>query len=188
MVSDQPQASSEPTEIATLGAGCFWCVEAIFGQLGGVVSVASGYSGGHVENPTYEEVCGGSTGHAEVCQIRFKPERISYPELLEVFWRTHDPTTLNRQGKDVGTQYRSAIFYHDDQQRATAVACKAELDASNAWSDPIVTEIVPFQKFFPAEDYHQDYFARNPAAPYCAVVIRPKVQKFRNTFSDRCQQ
>jgi peptide-methionine (S)-S-oxide reductase len=182
MVNEQPQPVSGPAEVATLGAGCFWCVEAIFGQLDGVISVESGYSGGHLENPTYEQVCSGSTGHAEVCQICFNPERISYRELLEVFWQTHDPTTLNRQGNDVGTQYRSAVFYHDDQQRATAEACKAELDASSTWADPIVTEIVPFQHFFPAEDYHQDYFARNPDAPYCAVVIRPKVQKFRDIF------
>ena len=171
--------------IATLGAGCFWCVEAMFQQLDGVISVESGYSGGATDDPTYEKVCGGSTGHAEVCQIRFDPAKIAFRELLEVFWQTHDPTTLNRQGNDVGTQYRSAIFCHSDEQQATAEACKAELDTSDTWPNPIVTEIAPFTKFFPAEDGHQDYFARNPDVAYCSVVVGPKVQKFRSKFVDR---
>lgn len=172
-------------EVATFGAGCFWCVEAVFAELAGVQSVVSGYAGGSVENPTYEQVCSGLTGHAEVCQITYDPQQISFPELLEVFWKTHDPTTLNRQGADVGTQYRSAIFCHDETQRQLAEKYKKELDASGAWSAPIVTEIVPFTKFFPAENYHQDYFARNPNQGYCAFVIQPKLDKFRKVFKEK---
>lgn len=169
-------------EITTLGAGCFWCVEAVYQDIRGVVSVVSGYSGGHVENPTYEQVSGGRTGHAEVCQIEFDPEQISYAEILEVFFETHDPTSLNRQGNDIGTQYRSVIFYHDDKQKETAEAVKAKYEKSGRWKKPIVTEIVAFEKFYRAEDYHQNYYKSNPHAGYCQVVIRPKLDKFRKTF------
>lgn len=171
--------------LATFGAGCFWCVEAVFMDLNGVESVVSGYSGGHVDNPTYKQVCAGTTGHAEVIQVRYDPTVISFEELLEVFWKTHDPTTLNRQGADVGTQYRSAIFYHDEEQKRLAEAYKQKLDASGAFVDPIVTEIVTFEKFYPAEDYHQNYFNQNESQPYCAFVIRPKVDKFRQVFGNK---
>jgi peptide-methionine (S)-S-oxide reductase len=175
-------------ETATFGAGCFWCVEAVFQQLKGVHRVVSGYSGGAGENPTYEQVCTGRTGHAEVTQIAYDPDIISYEDLLYVFWRTHDPTTLNRQGADVGTQYRSVIFYHNDEQKALAEKSKAETDASGLWADPIVTEIAPFEKFYPAEDYHQNYYLDNPNQPYCRAVIDPKVRKFRKEFQDRLQE
>jgi len=183
--SANPRPDSQPTEVATLGAGCFWCVEAVFAELAGVQSVVSGYAGGSVENPTYEQVCSGRTGHAEVCQITYDPRQISFADVLEVFWKTHDPTTLNRQGADVGTQYRSAIFYHNDAQRELAEKYKQKLDASGAWTAPIVTEIVPFKKFFPAEAYHQDYFALNPNQGYCSFVIKPKLDKFRQVFADK---
>lgn len=176
---------SKRLETATLGAGCFWCVEAIFQQLKGVHRVVSGYAGGRVENPTYEQVCTGTTGHAEVVQITFDPEEISFEELLYVFWRTHDPTTLNRQGADVGTQYRSVIFYHDEGQKAVAERSKNEAEASGLWPNPIVTEIVPFRNFYPAEEYHQDYYLQNPNQPYCRAVIDPKLQKLRNEFGER---
>ncbi|MFX1578914.1 MAG: peptide-methionine (S)-S-oxide reductase MsrA [Promethearchaeota archaeon] len=169
-------------ETATFGSGCFWCTEAVFQQLKGVSSVVSGYSGGHVENPTYQQVCTGRTGHAEVCQIQFDPEQISYEELLEVFFNTHDPTTLNRQGNDVGTQYRSVIFYHSEEQRETAERVKAELDNSGDWKNPIVTEIVPFEGFYKAEDYHQNYYRNNPNAGYCRLIIAPKLNKFEKVF------
>jgi peptide-methionine (S)-S-oxide reductase len=172
-------------ETATFGAGCFWCVEAIFLDLQGVHKVVSGYAGGTVQNPTYQQVCSGTTGHAEVTQITFDPEVISYEELLYVFWRTHDPTTLNRQGADVGTQYRSVIFYHDEAQKAIAEQSKQETDASDLWPNPIVTEIVPFEHFYEAEAYHQNYYHLNPNQPYCRLVIDPKVQKFRKTFQDQ---
>jgi peptide-methionine (S)-S-oxide reductase len=178
-------ASSGTLETATFGAGCFWCVEAVFQNLQGVASVMSGYAGGTVENPTYEQVCSGATGHAEVCQIQFDPARISYRELLEVFWQTHDPTTLNRQGSDEGTQYRSAIFYHSDRQRQTAELYKKELAAAKIWDRPIVTEIVPFKKFYKAEDYHQNYYRQNAGQPYCRFVITPKVEKFRKVFEKK---
>jgi peptide-methionine (S)-S-oxide reductase len=171
-------------ETATLGAGCFWCVEAIFQDLRGVERVESGFSGGHVKNPAYREVVNGTTGHAEVCNIIFDPDTISFKELLEVFWTTHDPTTLNRQGNDVGTQYRSAIFYHDDEQKMIAEKSKKEI-APQIWDDPIVTEISPFEAFYPAENYHQDYFNLNPNQGYCRVVIAPKVAKFRKKFADK---
>ena len=170
-------------EKATLGAGCFWCVEAVYQNLAGVESVVSGYAGGHVPHPTYEQVCTGTTGHAEVAQITFDPAVVSYGEILDVFWRTHDPTTLNRQGADVGTQYRSVIFYHTDEQRRIAKESKAAADASGLWKNPIVTEIAPLTEFFPAEDYHQNYFRRNPHQPYCQMVVAPKVEKFKLTFS-----
>ena len=171
-------------ETATLGAGCFWCVEAIFQNLKGVHQVVSGYAGGQVENPTYRQVCTEETGHAEVIQVIFDPEVISFADLLYVFWRTHDPTTLNRQGADTGTQYRSAIFYHSEIQRISAEESKKETDASDLWPSPIVTEIVPFTNFYQAEDYHQSYFQLNPRQPYCHVVIEPKLRKFRKDFKD----
>lgn len=170
-------------EIATFGAGCFWCVEAVFQEIKGVISVASGYAGGHVENPTYKQVTTGTTGHAEVTQIQFDPEQLSYEELLEVFFGTHNPTTLNRQGNDVGTQYRSIIFYHDEEQKEMAEKVKARIDGSGIWKDPIVTEIVPFTKFFKAEDYHQNYYRNNPNQAYCRFVIRPKLDKLERTFT-----
>lgn len=169
-------------EIATLGGGCFWCSEAIFTELRGVEKVASGYSGGNVPNPSYEAVCTGKTGHAEVIQITFDPEIISFRELLEVFFTIHDPTTLNRQGSDVGTQYRSAIFYHAPEQEKIAREVIAELEKANVWDAPIVTEITPFKAFYPAEEYHREYFERNPEQPYCRIVIAPKVAKFRKQF------
>ncbi|GAB4239364.1 MAG: peptide-methionine (S)-S-oxide reductase MsrA [Ekhidna sp.] len=172
-------------EIATFGSGCFWCSEAIFSRLKGVVKVKSGYAGGHKKNPTYEEVCGGTTGHAEVVQITFDPDIISYPELLEVFWKTHDPTTLNRQGNDVGTQYRSAVFYHSDDQKALAESFKSKLEEAKVWEDPIVTEIVPISNFYEAENYHDDYFNKNGSQPYCAFVVAPKVEKFKKVFEDK---
>lgn len=172
-------------ELATFGNGCFWCTEAVFQDLNGVVKVVSGYAGGHVENPTYKQVCSATTGHAEVLQISFDPQKISYEELLEVFWETHDPTTLNRQGNDVGPQYRSIIFYHDENQKQLAEKYKQELDASGAFADPIVTLIEPLPKFYPAEDYHQNYFKLNGHQPYCSFVVRPKVEKFRKVFKDK---
>lgn len=174
-------------ETATLGAGCFWCVEAIFQDLKGVKRVDSGFSGGHVKNPAYKEVVNGDTGHAEVCNIIFDPDSISFGELLEVFWTTHDPTTLNRQGNDVGTQYRSAIFYHDEEQKKVAEASIKEI-APQIWDNPIVTEITEFEAFYPAENYHQDYFNLNPNQGYCRVVIAPKVQKFRKKFADKLKK
>ncbi len=169
---------------ATFGAGCFWCVEAIFEQVKGVIEVQSGYSGGHVKNPSYKEVCDGTTGHAEVCQLTFNPEVISYIELLEIFWQTHDPTTLNRQGNDSGTQYRSVIFYHDEVQKRIAVEMKKRLNNEKIWADPIVTKIIAFKKFYAAEDYHENYYKKNPNQPYCSVVITPKVNKFKKTFQE----
>ena len=172
-------------ELATFGGGCFWCVEAFYQDLQGVLEVVSGYTGGSVPKPTYREVCDGTTGHAEVVQIRFDPKTVSYRVLLDVFWRTHDPTTLNRQGADVGTQYRSVIFYHDEQQRAEAAQSMAETDTSELWPDPIVTEISPLTEFYRAEDYHQNYYRSNRAQHYCVFVIDPKMQWFREAFQDR---
>lgn len=173
-------------EVATLGNGCFWCTEAVFQQVRGVEKVVSGYTGGHVDNPTYKQVCSGETGHAEVLQVTFDPAVVTFQEILEVFWNTHDPTTLNRQGNDVGTQYRSAIFYHSDAQRTIAEAYKAQLQQSGTWKEPIVTEIVPFTKFYPAEDYHQNYFNDNERSnPYCQFVVRPKVDKFKKQFPNK---
>lgn len=180
---------SGKTDTATLANGCFWCTEAIFEQLDGVISAVSGYTGGEGENPTYKEVCTGETGHAEALQIVYDPSKISFDELLEVFWETHDPTTLNRQGNDVGTQYRSGVFYHNEEQREKAEKYKAELDKSGAFDKPIVTEITPFKNFYPAEDYHQQYFENNENAnPYCKIVIRPKVDKFRKVFKDKLKK
>lgn len=172
-------------ETATFGNGCFWCTEAVFQRLKGVQSVQSGYAGGHVDRPSYEQVCGGNTGHAEVIQITYDPAEITFDELLEVFWKTHDPTTLNRQGNDVGTQYRSAIFYHNDDQRRLAEEYKKKLDAEKIWKDPIVTEITPFTNFFPAENYHRDYYNRNGHQPYCVFVVKPKVEKLEKLFRSK---
>ncbi len=169
-------------DTAILGAGCFWCVEAVFQNLKGVQKVESGYTGGHVKNPTYEEVCTGTTGHAEVARIIFYPEIITFAQLLKVFWHTHDPTTLNRQGADVGTQYRSVIFYHNDEQRKTAEESKQRTDSSGLWADPIITEISPLGEFYLAEDYHQNYYDNNPNQPYCSMVIASKLQKFFKEF------
>ena len=172
-------------ETATLAAGCFWCVEAIFDDLKGVEDVVSGYSGGHTENPTYKEVCSETTGHAEVVQIRFDPSELSFKELLQVFFTVHDPTTLNRQGGDIGTSYRSAVFYHSDEQKRVAEETIAEFNAEGIYDNPIVTEVTAFDKFWPAEDYHQEYFANNPNQPYCNAVVAPKVAKFRKQYFDR---
>ena len=176
------------TEIATLAGGCFWCLEAVFDQLKGVEDVVSGYAGGHVRNPSYQQVCNGTTGHAEVIQIKFNPEVISFREILDVFFTIHDPTTLNRQGNDVGTQYRSAIFYHTPEQKATAEAVISELNAQHLWHAPIVTEVTPIDKFYPAEDYHQEYFARNPNQGYCQIIIAPKVAKFRKAHLEKLRR
>ena len=172
-------------EIATFGNGCFWCTEAVFQRLNGVEKVISGYMGGTSKNPTYEQVCSGTTGHAEVLQIIYDPEQISYNELLDVFWATHDPTTLNRQGNDVGTQYRSVIFYHNDEQKELAQKSKKDLDEAGAFGDPIVTLIDPVSEFYPAENYHQDYFNRNGQQPYCNFVVRPKVDKFQKVYKEK---
>lgn len=180
--------TNNKTETATLGTGCFWCTEAIFQQLKGVISATSGYSGGHVDNPTYKEVCEGTTGHAEVIQVVYDPTIISFDELLEVFWQTHDPTTLNRQGNDVGPQYRSVIFYHNNEQKEKAEKYKAELDKSKAFDNPIVTEISPFTTFYKAENYHQDYYNNNGSQPYCYYVIRPKLEKFNKVFKDKIKK
>lgn len=175
-------------ETATLAAGCFWCVEAVFDDLKGVEEVVSGYSGGHKANPTYQEVCSETTGHAEVVQIRFDPEAISFKEILQVFFSVHDPTTLNRQGNDIGSSYRSAIFYHSDEQRRIAEEVIKEVEAENVYDNPIVTEVAPFDKFYQAENYHQEYFANNPNQPYCAAIVAPKVAKFRKKFVDRLKR
>jgi len=172
-------------ELATFGGGCFWCVEAIFERVNGVHKVVSGYSGGHVVNPDYKEVTTGLTGHAEVVQIRYDPQKISYTELLEIFFKTHDPTTLNRQGNDVGTQYRSVIFYHNEEQKKEAVHVIAVLGTEEIWDKPIVTTIEAFETFYKAEAYHQEYFENNPNAGYCRIVINPKVEKFEKTFREK---
>lgn len=192
-VSDNNKPSQRKTmntefELATFGGGCFWCTEAIFQQVAGVQKVVSGYAGGKVKNPTYKEVCTGLTGHAEVVQITFDPAVISYDELLEIFWKTHDPTTLNRQGNDVGTQYRSVIYYHSEEQKKKAEYYRKKLDESGAFGRPIVTEISPFTEFYPAEDYHQNYYRLNPSAPYCQYVIAPKLEKFRKVFTKKLQK
>ena len=176
------------TETATLGAGCFWCVEAVFDDLRGVESVESGYSGGHTENPTYQQVCSETTGHAEVANVNFNPEEISFKEILQVFFVVHDPTTLNRQGNDVGSSYRSAIFYHDENQKRIAEEVIREVTAEGVYDNPIVTEVTPFDKFYIAENYHQEYFANNPTQPYCAAVVAPKVAKFRQKFVNRLKK
>ncbi|MDA9266799.1 peptide-methionine (S)-S-oxide reductase MsrA [Salibacteraceae bacterium] len=177
--------NTEGMDTATFGAGCFWCIEAVFQELKGVQSVSSGYAGGFVKNPSYKEVCTGRTGHAEVAQIVFDPEVISFDDLLEVFWKTHDPTTLNRQGNDVGTQYRSSVFYHNDDQKKKAEYYKVKLDESGAYSNQIITTIEELTDFYVAEDSHQNYYNNNSSQPYCTFVIQPKVEKFRKAFADK---
>jgi len=172
-------------KIATFGGGCFWCTEAVYSELRGVDKVVSGYAGGSAVKPTYADVCSGKTGHAEVIQLTYDPSVISFAEILEVHWKTHDPTTLNRQGGDVGTQYRSVIFYHDDEQKKIAEASKSAATESGLWDAPIVTEIKPFDVFYPAEEYHQDYFSQNPEQGYCVAVVAPKVEKFRKAFQEK---
>lgn len=179
------QTYSSKTDTTIFAAGCFWCVEAVFQQLKGVVSVTSGYTGGSIKNPTYREVCSGLTGHAEACRIVFDPDVISYTELLEAFWSSHDPTTLNRQGADAGTQYRSAIFYHNEEQRSLAETYKKKLNDSKAFDNPVVTEISIAGPFYEAEDYHQEYYNNNSSAPYCTYVIAPKLEKFRKVFKEK---
>ncbi len=176
------------SEVATLGGGCFWCVEPVFDSLQGVEDVVSGYSGGQLPNPTYEQVCSGRTGHAEVIQVTFDPRAVSFKEILEVYFTVHDPTTLNRQGADVGTQYRSAIFYHSPEQLDTAKEVIADFTEQRVWNDPIVTEVTPFEAFYPAEDYHQEYFVQNPWQPYCRAVVAPKVTKFRQKYFEKLKK
>jgi peptide-methionine (S)-S-oxide reductase len=176
--------NNERYEMATLGGGCFWCIEAIYLEMKGIISVTSGYSGGKIKNPTYREVTSGMTGHAEVVQITFDPKVITYRDILTIFFHVHDPTTLNRQGADVGTQYRSVIFYHNDNQKSLAEEVMHEIQNSKVWKDPLVTELSPLTAFYVAEDYHQDYFANNPNAPYCTFVVSPKVEKFRKNFQE----
>ena len=191
IISDMSNAEVEKlsvegkTDTATFGAGCFWCVEAIFQELKGVHSVKSGYAGGFVKNPSYKEVCTGRTGHAEVAQIVYDPSVISFEELLEVFWKTHDPTTVNRQGADVGTQYRSAVFFHNEEQKDKAAFYMKKLDESGAFQNPIITTIEPYENYYEAEDYHQDYYNNNGSQGYCRMVIQPKVEKFRKAFSEK---
>lgn len=187
-LADEPITITSKMDTATFGNGCFWCTEAIFQQLEGVEKVESGYSGGHVENPTYEEVCNKTTGHAEVLRIIYDPMKISFDELLEVFWQTHDPTTLNRQGNDVGPQYRSVIFYHNDEQKQKSEKYKTELDKSGAFDAPIVTAIEPLKNYYPAEEYHQNYYKNNPNQGYCYFVIKPKVDKFKKVFGNKLKK
>lgn len=177
--------NTQTQELATLGGGCFWCLEAVYQQLRGVEKVESGYTGGHVRNPSYREVCNGTTGHAEVVQITFNPQELSFKEILEVFFLIHDPTTLNRQGADVGTQYRSAIFYHSDEQKTTAAEVIQAMGDAGLWSNPIVTQVEPAEIFYKAEPYHQNYYNQNGSQPYCQVVIAPKVTKFRKKYLER---
>ena len=177
-------ANNGKPEVAVLAGGCFWCLEAVYDQVSGVTDVVSGYAGGHSPKPTYEQVCSGNTGHAEVVRITFDPAQISYEEILGIFFRIHDPTTLNRQGADVGTQYRSAIFYTSESQKTAAEAMLRQLAEEKVWGKPIVTEVVPLEVFYPAEDYHQEYFARNPYQGYCQFVVAPKVSKFRKKYAD----
>lgn len=179
------EATEQGLTLATFGGGCFWCTEAVFDATEGVHSCVSGYAGGQTINPTYEDVCTGQTGHAEVVRVAYDPEVITYQDLLQIFFRTHDPTTLNQQGADKGTQYRSVVYYHNDEQKQTAQAIKKSLDASGAFSDPIVTEISPMEVFYPAEKYHQNYFANNPNQGYCRAVIAPKMDKYRKAFADK---
>ena len=185
---EQNMNNNKNLETITLGSGCFWCTEAVFQNLKGIVSSVSGYSGGNMANPTYEDVCSGTTNYAEVIQVTFNPEIISLVEVLEVFWKTHDPTTLNRQGNDVGTQYRSVIFYHNEKQRKVAEELKNKLEKAKIYKDPIVTEITKFTKFYPAENYHQNYYKQNKDKPYCSFVITPKVEKFKKIFKDKLKK
>ena len=172
-------------EVATFASGCFWCTEAVFQRINGVEKVVSGYSGGHTVNPTYRQVCSGDTGHAEALQVHYDPSKVSFEQLLKIFWKTHDPTTVDRQGNDVGSQYRSAIFYHNEEQKRLAEEYKKKLDQARIWDDPIVTEITPFTNFFSAEDYHQNYYNENSNQPYCAFTIRPKIEKLEKVFRER---
>ena len=188
MGKDQSERDPKRMEVATLGGGCFWCIEAVFGEVEGVVSVLPEYSGGQVANPTYEEVSTGTTGHAEVVQVTFDPEIISYRELLEIFFAMHDPTTLNRQGNDVGTQYRSVIFYHNGEQKATAEKLIEELNKAKIYNAPIVTKVEPFKAFYKAEEYHRDYFKRHPEQPYCKLVISPKIAKLRKKYRNKLKK
>lgn len=181
----QENVNLEGLEVATLGGGCFWCVEAVYQRIKGVKKVVSGYSGGKLSNPTYKEICTGLTGHAEVVNVYFDPQEISYADILYIFWRTHNPTTLNRQGNDVGTQYRSVVFYHSDAQKQIAEKSKKETDALGVWDDPIVTEITKAKPFYPAEDYHQNYYNQNGSQPYCVYVIDPKIKKLEKEFEER---
>lgn len=184
-VERRPMNGKPEWKLATFGNGCFWCTEAVFQRLKGVEKVEPGYSGGHVENPTYEQVCTGTTGHAESIQISYDPSIVPYDQLLEVFWKTHDPTTKNRQGNDIGPQYRSVVFYHDEEQKRLADGYKMKLEEERIWNRPIVTEIVPFSRFWPAEDYHRNYYNNNPSKGYCSVVITPKIEKLKKIFKDR---
>ena len=184
----QPSGNKKQLDTATFGAGCFWCTEAQFQQLKGVEKVVSGYEGGTVKNPSYKEVCTGTTGHAEVCNIYYDPAKITYDELLAAFWTSHDPTQLNRQGNDVGTQYRSAIFYHNEDQKKKAEDYKQKLNAEKAWDKPVVTEIVAAQPFYKAEDYHQNYYNENGSAPYCTFVVGPKVEQFKKVFAGKLKK
>lgn len=177
--------SDKKTEVATLGGGCFWCLEAVYDELEGVLNVKSGYAGGRVPQPSYQQVCTGTTGHAEVVQVTFDPEVTPFNEVLEVFFTIHNPTTLNRQGADVGTQYRSVIFYHDQSQKETAEQVIREINAASIWDSPIVTQVAPLEKFYPAEEYHQEYYQKNPYQGYCQVVVAPKVAKFRQKFAQK---
>ena len=186
-MNDQLENNNK-TETATFGTGCFWCTEAIFQNVEGVISVTSGYSGSEIKNPTYKEVCSGNTGHAECLNVVYDASKISFDELLEIFWQTHDPTTLNRQGNDVGTQYRSVIFYHNDEQKMLAEKYKDALNKSGAFKNPIVTTLEPFTVFYPAEDYHNDYYNQNGAAPYCQFVVKPKVEKFKKAFAGKLKK
>jgi peptide-methionine (S)-S-oxide reductase len=185
---DRSQQDTSREEIATLAGGCFWCLEAVYADLEGVLRVESGYAGGTVPNPSYQQVCTGTTGHAEVVQVTFDPRVLSYRDLLEVFFNIHDPTTLNRQGNDIGTQYRSAIYYHSPQQKAVAEQTIRELSEARRWANPIVTEVAPFTAFYKAEPYHQEYFAHNPFQPYCQAVVGPKVAKFRKQYRERLRK
>jgi peptide-methionine (S)-S-oxide reductase len=187
-INKRSSPGSSTGEVATLAGGCFWCLEAVFDELKGVESVESGYSGGRVQDPTYAQVCDGDTGHAEVVQVTFDPQVLSYNDLLTVFFSIHDPTTLNRQGADAGTQYRSAIFYHDEAQKETAEQVIRKIEDAGIWDHPIVTEVTPFEKFYMAEDYHQEYFTHNTFQPYCRAVIAPKVSKFRKQYVDRLKK
>ena len=175
----------EPLQYATLGGGCFWCIESAFKQVRGIVDVESGYAGGHVDNPSYEAVCSGTTGHAEVVRLSFDPQQISYREVLEILFALHDPTQLNRQGNDIGPQYRSVIFYHNASQQAEANTIIAEMEADNTWPAPVVTAVEPVNSYYPAEQYHRDYYENNPQQPYCAMVVGPKLAKFKQTFANR---
>jgi len=188
VITTMEAQNSNKYQLATFGMGCFWCTEAIFQELKGVIKVTPGYAGGHKENPTYEEVCEGNTGHTEVAQIEFDPTQISYAELLEVFFKVHDPTTLNRQGNDVGYQYRSVIFYHNDEQKKLAEYYKQKLNEEKVYDNPIVTVIEPFRNFYPAEDYHKNYYKLNSNKPYCQLVIKPKLEKFEKIFRDKLKK